>query len=97
MNRIITLIFLVPFLVVDLNAQDFNTLQVASSPLTLKAQGSFYIGGDVVEQSNHQLGSFSPAGHITINQMYVRYMIPANEKNVSVVMIHGMALTGKCW
>lgn len=97
MNRISLLICLVPFLAVDLSGQDFNTLQISSSPLSLKTQGSFYIGGDVVQQSTNQLGSFSPAGHITVNQMYVRYMIPVNEKRVSVVMIHGMALTGKCW
>jgi hypothetical protein len=30
--------------------------------------------------------------------MYVRYMVPERgDKNVSVVMIHGMTLTGKSW
>lgn len=64
----------------------------------LKAQGSFFIGGETVEQTQVELGSFGPAGHISINQMYVRYMIPqSGERNVPVVMIHGMTLTGKTW
>ncbi|MBD0368202.1 MAG: alpha/beta fold hydrolase [Flavisolibacter sp.] len=80
------------------NAQAFKNLQTQQKPLVLKAQGSFYVGGENVEQSRVELGSFSPAGHITINQMYVRYMIPqGGERNVPVVLIHGMALTGKSW
>ncbi len=62
----------------------------------LKAQGSFFVGGEQVEQTHVELGSFGPAGHISVGQMYVRYMIPY-EGRVPVVMIHGMALTGKSW
>jgi pimeloyl-ACP methyl ester carboxylesterase len=64
----------------------------------LKAQGSFYVGGETVEQTRDELGSFGPGGHITINQMYVRYMVPqGGDSNVAVMLIHGMALTGKSW
>jgi len=38
----------------------------------LKAQGSFFIGGEKVEQSEVELGNLGPGGHITVNQMYVR-------------------------
>jgi pimeloyl-ACP methyl ester carboxylesterase len=78
-------------------AQGLRDLQTQRSPLVLKAQGSFYVGGDVVGQTQAELGSFGPAGHITINQMYVRYMIPQGDRNAAVVMIHGMTHTGKAW
>lgn len=79
------------------NAQAFKDLQINKKPLILNAQGSFYVGGESVEQSSDEQGSFGPGGHITINQMYVRYMVPQQSSKLSVVMIHGMALTGKCW
>jgi pimeloyl-ACP methyl ester carboxylesterase len=63
----------------------------------LKAQGSFYVGGETVEQTQAELGSFGPAGRITVNQMYVRYMVPQSDRNAAVVMIHGMTHTGKAW
>lgn len=79
-------------------AQALKDVQLSKSPLILKAQGSFYIGGETVEQTQVELGSFGPAGHICINQMYVRYMIPESRAGkASVVMIHGMTLTGKTW
>ena len=79
-------------------AQKFNALQTQKSPLVLKAQGNFYVGGETVEQTRDEMGSFGPAGRISINQMYVRYMIPqSDERNVPVVMIHGMTHTGKAW
>lgn len=80
------------------NAQTLSDLQPSQKPLVLKAQGSFYIGGEVVEQTRDELGSFGPGGHITVNQMYVRYMVPEKAgKKPPMVMIHGMTLTGKCW
>jgi len=79
-------------------AQDFKNLQTPKSPLVLKAQGSFFVGGEKVEQTHAELGSFGPPGHISINQMYVRYMVPqGGDVNVPVVMVHGMTLTGKTW
>ena len=64
----------------------------------LKAQGSFFIGGEKVEQTQGELGDLGPGGHITVNQMYVRYMVPqGGDGNVPVVMVHGATLTGKSW
>jgi pimeloyl-ACP methyl ester carboxylesterase len=80
------------------NAQSLSDVQIASEPLVLKAQGSFYIGGEKVEQTRGELGNLGPGGHITINQMYVRYMVPqAGDANLPIVMVHGATLTGKSW
>jgi pimeloyl-ACP methyl ester carboxylesterase len=80
------------------HAQELKALQTPKDPLVLKAQGSFYMGGETVKQTRGELGNFGPAGQITFNQMYVRYMIPQNGGNkLPVVMIHGSTLTGKCW
>ncbi|WP_217705829.1 alpha/beta fold hydrolase [Peristeroidobacter soli] len=78
-------------------AQALQDVQTASAPLVLKAQGSFYIGGEKVEQTQGELGNLGPGGHITVNQMYVRYMVPQNDRSPPVVMIHGATLTGKTW
>ena len=64
----------------------------------LKAQGSFFVGGEKVEQTQGELGDLGPGGHITVNQMYVRYMVPqGGDGNLPVVMVHGATLTGKSW
>jgi pimeloyl-ACP methyl ester carboxylesterase len=79
-------------------AQALKDVQTGDTPLVLKAQGSFYVGGETVEQTAGELGDLGPGGHITINQMYVRYMVPqGGERNVPVVMVHGATLTGKSW
>jgi pimeloyl-ACP methyl ester carboxylesterase len=79
-------------------AQALADLKTADTPLVLKAQGSFFVGGESVEQTQGQLGNLGPGGHITINQMYVRFMVPqGGEGNVPVVMLHGATLTGKSW
>ena len=79
-------------------AQALKDLRAPDTPLVLKAQGSFYVGGEKSEQTELQLGSLGPGGYITVNQMYVRYMVPlGGEANVPVVMVHGATLTGKSW
>ena len=79
-------------------AQTLKDVQTPDAPLVLKAQGSFFVGGDVVEQTQRELGDLGPGGHITVNQMYVRYMVPqGGDGNVPVVMVHGATLTGKSW
>jgi pimeloyl-ACP methyl ester carboxylesterase len=79
-------------------AQALTALRTPDTPLVLKAQGSFFIGGEKVEQSEVELGNLGPGGHITVNQMYVRYMVPqGGDGNVPVVMVHGATLTGKSW
>jgi pimeloyl-ACP methyl ester carboxylesterase len=79
-------------------AQAITDLQTPDTPLVLKAQGSFFVGGEKAEQTRVELGGLGPGGHIAVNQMYVRYMVPQNgDGNVPVVMVHGATLTGKSW
>ena len=79
-------------------AQALKDVEMADTPLVLKAQGSFFVGGEKVEQTAGELGDLGPGGHITVNQMYVRYMVPQNgDGNLPVVMVHGATLTGKSW
>ena len=83
---------------VNVQAQGLKDVQTADKPLVLKAQGSFFVGGDKVEQTQGELGDLGPAGHIAVNQMYVRYMVPqGGDRNLPVVMVHGATLTGKTW
>lgn len=81
----------------SISAQSIQNLYTPSKPLVLKSQGSFYVGGVAVKQTFEQLGSFAPAGHISVDQMYVHYMVPQKSKGLPVIMIHGMTLTGKTW
>jgi pimeloyl-ACP methyl ester carboxylesterase len=79
-------------------AQSLEDVQTSNTPLVLKAQGSFFVGGEKVEQTQGELGDLGPGGHITVNQMYVRYMVPqGGDGNPPVVMVHGATLTGKSW
>src|SRR5687767_3703355 len=79
-------------------AQALGDLQTPDTPLVLKAQGSFFVGGEKVAQTQGELGDLGPGGQITVNQMYVRYMVPqGGNGNVPVVMVHGATLTGKSW
>ena len=82
----------------DVMAQALRDVQTPDTPLVLKAQGSFFVGGEKVEQTQAELGNLGPGGHIAVNQMYVRYMVPqGGDGNVPVVMVHGATLTGKSW
>ena len=79
-------------------AQALKDVQTPDTPLVLKAQGSFFVGGDKVEQTRAEVGNLAPGGQIAVNQMYVRYMVPqGGDANVPVVMVHGATLTGKSW
>ena len=79
-------------------AQAIKDVQTADTPLVLKAQGSFFVGGEKAEQTQVELGDLGPGGHIAVNQMYVRYMVPqGGDGNLPVVMVHGATLTGKSW
>ena len=56
------------------------------------------MGGQKVEQTLIELGSLGPADQITINQMYVEYMVPRDaKKKVPVIMLHGATLSGKTY
>jgi len=79
-------------------AQALKDVQTPNTPLVLKAQGSFFVGGEKADQTEVELGNLGPAGHIAVNQMYVRFMVPQDGAgNVPVIMVHGAALTGKSW
>jgi hypothetical protein len=78
-------------------AQDVPDLQTPKSPLVLKAQGSFFVGGDLINAAAGDLGAGRAAGQIVINQMYAEYMIPQGANHVPVVMIEGGGLSGKSW
>ena len=83
---------------VSAGAQAIKDVQTPDTPLVLKAQGSFFVGGEKADQTQGELGDLGPGGHITVNQMYVRYMVPqGGDGNVPVVMVHGATLTGKSW
>lgn len=78
-------------------AQALKDVKAPDTPLVLKAQGSFFVGGDKADLTQPQVG-LGPAGHVTVNQMYVRFMVPqGGDRNVPVVMVHGAALTGKSY
>jgi len=79
-------------------AQALKDVQTPDTPLVLKAQGSFFVGGAKADETEVELGNLGPAGHIAVNQMYVRFMVPQNGAgNVPVIMVHGATLTGKSW
>ena len=79
-------------------AQALKDVQTPGTPLVLKAQGSFFVGGEKADQTEVELGNLGPGGHITVNQMYVRFMVPQDGAgNVAVIMVHGATLTGKSW
>ena len=76
-------------------AQDVPDLQTPKSPLVLKAQGSFFVGGETDQRRRRRFRSGTAPGQIVINQMYVEYMIPQGATKVPVVMVHGGGLSGK--
>lgn len=79
-------------------AQNLASIHSENKPLILQSLGSFYIGGEKQFQSPVELGGFSSEGNITVNQMYVNYMVPQERTDsISFVLIHGMNLSGKTW
>jgi pimeloyl-ACP methyl ester carboxylesterase len=79
-------------------AQDFQSLRTPGSPLVLRAQGSFYVGGKLKETEAGDLGEGSEPGRMPVDQMYVEYMVPHRSRvKVAVVMIHGADQTGKTY
>jgi hypothetical protein len=49
-----------------------------AAPLTLKEQGSFFVGGEKKTVSQPGVGPLPAAtGEITVNQIYVQYQLPA--------------------
>src|ERR1041385_1384142 len=78
-------------LVASLSAQEQSVLRV-------EKQGSFFVGGrDVHSDTLSSTGARAPNGTITVDQVYVRYQIPAGATGHPVTFIHGCCLTGKTW
>jgi hypothetical protein len=75
------------------------SLAVSAAPLTLKEQGSFFVGGETKVVSSPAVGPIpAQTGEITVNQMYVQYQIPMKgDRHVPVVMVHGCCLSSKTW
>ena len=71
----------------------------AAPPLTIKEQGSFFVGGENKSVSQPAAGLLpAQTGEITVNQMYVQYQIPLRgERHVPVVFVHGCCLSSKTW
>jgi pimeloyl-ACP methyl ester carboxylesterase len=83
-------------------AQELTDIQAPTAPLELQSRGSFIVGGESVEQTPDELSFFTdaaeqPAGHVTINQMYVEYMVPVADNGLPIVMVHGATLSGKSY
>jgi pimeloyl-ACP methyl ester carboxylesterase len=79
------------------DAQALADIKPSQSPLVLQSRGSFYLGGEKVERNKVELGNLGPADQITINQMYVEYMVPTGAPKVPVVLVHGASLSGKTY
>jgi pimeloyl-ACP methyl ester carboxylesterase len=82
-------------------AQTFEDVRPPHSPLVLKSRGSFYVGGQTVAQTSNQV-SFLPVlpfrdDTVTINQMYVEFMVPQGHSKVPLVLMHGATLSGKSY
>jgi pimeloyl-ACP methyl ester carboxylesterase len=70
-------------------------------PLVLAEQGSFYVGGTVEFRDPNSTtvadARFGP-GDIAVNQMYVEYQIPQNQKyRYPIIMMHGGGHTAKVY
>lgn len=80
------------------SAQRLENLVIEKEPLVLKAAGSFFVGGQPEAQSRSEMGAFFPEGNVSVNQMYVNFMMPAKPRDSTCfVFIHGIALSGKTY
>lgn len=74
-------------------AQDFSALAAPETPLVLKSQGSFYVGGELIR--SEALGTPDRSGNTMVHQMYVRFMVPQEASRIATVLVHGGGLSGK--
>ena len=87
----------VPLLCVVALATSAAAQTKKAAPLTIKEQGSFFVGGEH-KSITPPPGPFAAPGDITINQMYVQYQVPMKgDQHVPVVMVHGCCLSSKTW
>jgi len=78
------------------------------SLITLRAMGSFHVGGEVTRlhgkpsiQAMLAAGgvpvTLNPNGDHVVGQMYAQYFLAADERRAPVLFWHGGGLTGACW
>ncbi|MEI9926202.1 MAG: hypothetical protein WDN50_24880 [Bradyrhizobium sp.] len=82
---------------------------IAAEPIALRDMGSFHVGGRLVEITGKPIreltfapggvpAKIDPNGTYQVEQMYVQYFLPANEKGAyPLLMWHGGGLTGVTW
>jgi pimeloyl-ACP methyl ester carboxylesterase len=65
-------------------------------PLELQDEGSFFIGGRTITSTNPGTGPAgpTPAGQITVGQMYVQFRIPKTISGPAIVLVPGSGHTG---
>ncbi len=79
-------------------SQNADSLRPGPGPLIIAKQGSFFVGGrDVRSETLSSVPHHTATGTITVDQIYVRYQIPAGATHASITFIHGCCLTGKTW
>jgi len=68
-------------------------------PVSIERQGSFFVGGRALRSDTlSTMPAYAPSGTITLDQMYVRFQVPADAGGRRpVVLVHGCCLTGKTW
>lgn len=67
-------------------------------PLVIEKQGSFFVGGrNIKSDTLSTLPAYAASGTVTVEQMYVRYQVPAGANKLPLTLIHGCCLTGKTW
>ena len=82
--------------VASTSAQTLKSIQTPAKPLMLKERGSFFVGGRSVEQKAGEI-LLGPADSVTVDQMYVEFMVSAGKAKIPVVLIHGAGLSGKSY
>jgi hypothetical protein len=79
-------------------AQALKDVQNPDTPLVLKAQGSFFVGGEKVTQTQGELGNLGPGRHHH-REPDVRPLHGAagRRRERAGGHVHGATLTGKSW
>ncbi len=80
------------------SAQELSQVQ-PSQELSLKGQGSFFVGGNTHAIDDAYTGT-TPGrfGNSMINQMYVQFQKPAKKNHeYPIVFVHGCCLSSKTW
>src|SRR3954466_11871117 len=91
-------LFAAQLLPVSATAQEISDVK-SSQPLTLKQQGSFYVGGNTHFVDDAFTGS-NPGrpGNSMLNQMDVQFQKPAAKSHqLPIVFVHGCCLSSKTW